>query len=137
MNSHKLGHSFALKLAKKRAESLQLLTYFFLLAKEIIALGGDVSLEWPRFCTGWKIEALMKFIHRIKLQTIDFDGCSLGLKSKKGNPIKKPWGIVTTSSSLVAKLKPFVCCNSRCDRKHHVHDICQGSETYKTGFYSD
>ena len=40
-------------------------------------------------------------------------------------------------SSLVARLSPVVCCNSRCDRKHHVHDICQGSETFKTGFYSD
>ena len=62
MNSFKLGHSFALKLAKKRAESLQMLTYFFLLAKEIIALGGDVSFEWPRFCTGWKLDVLIKFI---------------------------------------------------------------------------
>ena len=79
----------------------------------------------------------MKFIDRFKLQTVDFNGCSLGRKSKKGNPIKKPWRIVTTSSSLVAKLSPFVCCNSRSDCKHHVHDICQGAETYQTGFYSD
>ena len=105
-----------------------MLTYFFLRAKGIIASGGDVSFEWPRFYTGWKLDVLMKFIERFKLLTVDFDGCSLGLKSKKGNPIKKPWRIVTTSSTLVAKLSPFVCC------KNHNHDVCQGAETYQTGF---
>ena len=128
MNSHKLGHSFALELAKKRAESLQMLTYFFLLAKEIIALGGDVSFEWPRFCTGWKLDVLMKFTERFKLLTVDFDGCSLGLASKKGNPIKKPWRVVTTSQTLVDQLSTCVC-----GKKYH-HDICQGAETYQTGF---
>ncbi len=135
LNCHKFGKAFSDKLESRRAQSLVMLNNFFLLAREIIALGGDVSFEWPRFCTGWKIEALDKFIQKFKLQTVDFDGCSLGPKSKKGNAIKKPWRIVTTSSSLVAKLKPFVCCNSRSDCKHHVHDICQGAETYKTGFY--
>ena len=62
MNLHKLGHYVVIKLAKKRAESLQMLTYFFLLAREITALGGDVSFEWPRFCTGWDLDVLKKFI---------------------------------------------------------------------------
>ena len=55
----------------------------------------------------------------------------MGLRSTKGNPIKKPWRIVTTSSSLVAKLSPCIC------NKKHTHDICQGAETFKTGFYTD
>ena len=61
--------------------------------------------------------------------TVDFDGCSLGLKSKKGNPIMKPWRIVTSSQTLVDKLTPYVCSGD------HVHDICQGAETVKSGFY--
>ncbi len=130
MNSHKYGKIFTDKLESRRAHTLIMLNNFFLLAREIIALGGDVSFEWPRFCTGWKIEALDKFINKFKLQTVDFDGCSLGLRSTKGNPIKKPWRIVTTSSSLVAKLSPCIC------NKKHTHDICQGAETFKTGFYT-
>ena len=55
----------------------------------------------------------------------------MGLRSNKGNPIKKPWRIVTTSSSLVAKLFPCIC------KRNHVHDICQGAETFQTGFYTD
>ena len=106
-----------------------MLTYFFLFAKEIIALGGDVSFERPRFCTGWKLDVLIKFIERFKLLTVDFDGCSLGVKSKKGNPIKKPWRSVTTSQKLVDTLSPCVCI------KNDHHDICQGAETYQTGFY--
>ena len=101
------------------------------MAKEVIANGGDVSFEWPRFCTGWKLDVITKFIERFKLLTVDFDGCSLGLKSKKGNPIKKPWRIVTTSQKLVDQLRPCVCANN------HRHDICQGAETYKTGFYNE
>ena len=61
--------------------------------------------------------------------TVDFDGCSLGLKSKKGNPIMKPWRIVTSSQTLVDKLTPYVCSGD------HKHDICQGAETVKSGFY--
>ena len=49
------------------------------------------------FYTGWKLDVLVKFIERFRFLTVDFDGCSLGLKSKKGNPIKKPWRVVTTS----------------------------------------
>ncbi len=53
-----------------------------------------------------------------------------GLKSKKGNPIKKPWRIVTSSQTLVDSLSPHVCVHKASD-----HDICQGAETLKSGFY--
>ena len=110
-----------------------MLNNFFLIAKEIIALGGDISFEWPRGAVGWTLDVLVKFIARFKLLTVDFDGCSLGLKSAKGNPIKKPWTIVTTSQRLVDTLKPYVCCH----KKASDHDICQGAETKKSGFYTD
>ena len=109
MNSHKLGHAFNVKLAKSRVVSLQMLNYFFIIAKEVLALGGDISFEWPREATGWKLDVLQKFIERFKLMTVHFDGCAFGLKSKKGNPIKKPWRIVTSSQTLVDSLSPHVC----------------------------
>ena len=67
MNSHKLGHAFNLKLAKSRTESLQMLTYFFIIAKDVLALGGDISFEWPRPATGWKLDVWQKFIQRFNL----------------------------------------------------------------------
>ena len=43
MNSHKYGKAFTDKLESKRDQSFMMLNNFFLLAREIIALGGDVS----------------------------------------------------------------------------------------------
>ena len=79
------------------------------------------------------LEVLVKFTERFKLLTVDFDGCSLGLKSVKGNPIKKPWRIVTTSQKLVDTLTPYVCVHKNASD----HDICQGAETLKSGFYTE
>ncbi len=59
------------------------------------------------------------------------DGCALGFVSTKGNPIKKPWKIVTTSSRTINN---FI--NLTCDGTH-THDVCQGSDTLKSGFYNE
>ena len=67
MNLHKLGHKFKTKLLVKRAESLTLLKHFKLVAREVIQQGGNVSFEWPRHCSGWKLTELTSFIEKFKL----------------------------------------------------------------------
>ena len=56
-----------------------------------------VSFEWPRYCEGWGPGKSAVATRRQKElpRVIDFDGCAFGLVSRKGGPMKKPWGIVT------------------------------------------
>ena len=88
MNVAKYGDQFKQKLDKSRSKSLVMLQNFFLVAKDIIHYGGHVSFEWPRFSTGWRLEKLQKWIIRHHLLVVDFDGCSLGVRSKKNRPIR-------------------------------------------------
>ena len=83
MNIHKLGHKFKAKLQKKRAESSTLVKHFKLVAREVIQHGGNVSFEWPRHCSGWKLQELTSFIEKFNLKIVDFDGCAVGVKSKR------------------------------------------------------
>ena len=65
------------------------------------------------------------------MKSISFDGCSLGVVTTKRLPIKKPWRIITTSKLLVSSLG-----SCRCPR-NHVHGVCAGRETVRTGFYTE
>ena len=53
MAIHRLGPSYMEKLRAKRKESVELLRRFILVADKIIAQGGQVHFEWPRYCAGW------------------------------------------------------------------------------------
>ena len=131
MNLHRLGDKYARKLANARQQSLKMLHAFKIVAREVISLGGHVSFEWPRYCTGWKLQQLKSFISKFGLATVDFDGCAVGLKSRKGNYIKKPWRIVTTSDSLIQSLRVKRCSGQ------HSHQECGGSESARSAYYTD
>ena len=131
MNLHKLGKPFRIKLLKKREESLLLLHHFKIVAREVIQNGGSASFEWPRYCTGWQLKELTSFLSKFGFQKVDFDGCAFGLKSKKGNFIKKPWTIATTSSRLINTLF-----TRKCDRSH-THQSCEGNEAKRSAFYTE
>eukprot|EP00972_Heterocapsa_arctica_P083368 12285099-Heterocapsa_arctica.AAC.1 len=64
---------------------------FIRLAKAVLAKGGSVSFEWPRYCDGWRQPGVIKMVTGLKLTFVDIDGCSVGVKSKEGVPIYKPW----------------------------------------------
>ena len=66
INSKKLGHKFRMKLLAPRTKSLLMLKYFAVLAREVIANGGDISFERPRFCTGWNLETLTNLISKFE-----------------------------------------------------------------------
>ena len=56
-----------------------------------------VSFEWPRYCEGWDPgkKAVATRLKKELPRVLDFDGCAFGLVSHKGDPMKKPWRIVT------------------------------------------
>ena len=60
---------------------------------------------------------------------VDFDGCAVGLRSKKGVPIKKPWRVRTTSQRIVDSFK-----DKKCSCKQ-PHEKCEGSETARSAMY--
>ena len=53
----------------------------------------------------------------------------MGLRSKKGNPTKKPWRVKTTSQRIVDAFKDKTC---SCG---HPHEICEGTETARSAMY--
>ena len=129
-NEHKLGADFRKKLGEARERSRTMLSNFRIAALEVIKGGGDVSFEWPRFCSGWDLTDLVELEVEIGMWRVNFDGCSVGVRAENGAFIKKPWTISTTSEGLREALAPLVC------NKLHSHTPCAGKETKKTGFYT-
>ena len=50
-----------------------MLENFIVLADLVIELGGHVSFEWPRYCSGWLLPILISFIERRQLYIVDVD----------------------------------------------------------------
>ena len=92
--------------------------------------GGHVFFESPRHCSGWTIKELSSFIGRWNLFSVRVDGCSAGVVSKKGRPIKKSWRLVTSSETQATELAKF-----KCKHKRGSHDQAQGNETKGTERY--
>ena len=106
-----------------------MLRSFVQVSEIILALGGDVSFEWPRFCAGWALPELTKWINRHQLFSVTCDGCMLGV-AFKGKPCKKPWRIVTSSKRLAETLSQY-----QCNHEQGGHTPIQGSATRQSGFY--
>ena len=85
------------ELARKRALSIRLLEHFAEVAEFAYKLGGEVSFEWPGYCSGWIQKPLVDLIQKLDLYTARPDGCACGLRDSNGVPIKKPWRFVTSS----------------------------------------
>ena len=131
LNLHRLGKKFRTKLLERRKESLAMLERFAELARIVVAKGGTVSFEWPKACTGWRLSELQMIEQELGMKRVTIHGCMLGVLSKKGVPIKKPWMISSNSPSLIQHLEQFVCDN------RHNHEKCEGSETKRSGFYPE
>ena len=93
---HKYGAPYARDLEKRRAVSRRMLSRFIYLAEIVLKQGGEVSFEWPRFCTEWQLPELINFIVNWDPYTCAVDGCAFGLKDKDGVPVKKPWQFITS-----------------------------------------
>ena len=134
INRHKGDSSFAKRLARKVQESKHLFASFVLMANIIMGLGGDVSFEWPQGCDSWERDDVKRFFdqHQEKFYTVNFDGCSLGVKSLNGNPIKKPWRVKTTNKALAHELLKCKCTHSPDE-----HVPAAGNETARTAFYPE
>ena len=94
---------------KRKRHSRKLIKNGLLLAREQIALGGEIGWEWPANNEGWKLPEVRAFWLELlqdgNMFTARIDGCAYGLVSGKGVPMKKPW-LIKTTSSIIAKSIP-------------------------------
>ena len=60
---------------------------------------------------------------------VDFEGCAVGLRTKDGLPLKKPWRLKTTSQRIVNAFQSKRC---RCQQ---THARCEGAETTRSAMY--
>ena len=103
------------------------------MAKRQLSQGRHFAWEWPVNNGGWKLREMREFVEMLQkwdcLHLVPFDGCAYGLKSSKGNFLRKPWKVITSSALLAAALQ------RKCPG-HAFHDECLGhDEARSSGFY--
>ena len=89
--------------------SLEYVKTFGCLGKATLARGGSISFEWPRRCEGWKEEVVTTMMNELKLEPIEIGGCAVGVRSKSGDPILKPWRIAVTPQHMKQALDCLRC----------------------------
>ena len=130
MNIHLYGPEFEKKLARQRVENLLMVKNFWELAKFVREDPESyLAYEWPAHCRGWENPTVQKIMTDLGLTPIMVDGCQLGVTSKDGIPILKPWQIRTNSPGLIKALE-----GRRCKREH-AHQECSGQHTERSGYY--
>ena len=132
LNEHLHGHKpgFSARLAKARRQSMTLLKTFISLGEYVIKNGGTVTFEWPAKASGWKKPEIEGMIRKLGLRSVDIDGCSVGVVSRAGEKMVKPWKIATTSDIILKDFEKLVC------SRDHDHVPCEGGEAKQSGFYT-
>ena len=115
---------------EQQSQSEELIHSFIQVANIVLDQGGEVSFEWPRYCTGWHSKVLLNWIAERQLLSSVFPGCAVGVTAKDGKPAKKPWRVVTSCRRLAANLS-----NLRCT--HSEHAPLEGQWTRKSAFYPE
>jgi len=131
INKLRGGERFKVHLNKMILTSKKLFKSFVKSAELVLSLGGTVTFEWPRHNSVWNRPDVRRFFEqRPELQSVEFDGCMLGLKSKEKRPIKKPWKLMSTDPRIISAFQGYLC-------KHqpHGHDKCEGAEISRSAFY--
>jgi hypothetical protein len=92
------------------------------LARAVIAAGGDISFEWPASCTLWEDQEVKDMISEFGLKKARCDGCALGVvaqrASVRGRPMQKAWEIATTSDSVYEEISAHRCSGPECKANH-------------------
>ena len=131
LNAARLGPSFRAYLRRQKSQPKKLFASFADRAELVLSRGGTVTFEWPRYNDGWEREDVKAFFaNHPEFVEVLFDGCAVGMKSKDGKPIRKPWKLMTTSLGIKAFFE-----NMKCSHDPSEHAKAAGSETARTAFY--
>eukprot|EP00972_Heterocapsa_arctica_P098373 14517610-Heterocapsa_arctica.AAC.1 len=77
LNFRKASDTAKTKIMESLIVSMDFIVTFVRLAKTVLARGGSVSFEWPRYCAGWSQPAVRRMITELGLTFVDIDGCSV------------------------------------------------------------
>jgi len=137
VNKHIYPKTHSARIQKHDALFRLLVRNFEKLAEQIDNGGGIIAWEWPTVCTWWKRREVVRIVKKFRLVKVDFNGCMLGLKSPKGNPIFKKWTVATNSPEIVDALSGCKCHRVgdklSCGAVQHEH--ARGQVTKLTYFY--
>jgi hypothetical protein len=111
-------------------DSRYLMANFVSLARIIKYRGGGIIFEWPTKKKLWKEDTVEQMIQDLQLTKESFNGCQLGLRTRKGKAICKPWTFATNVPCVVEMLKDFK------RTRDHEHAVCAGDELKRTESYT-
>eukprot|EP00971_Amphidinium_carterae_P246199 4889689-Amphidinium_carterae.1 len=95
-----------------------------------IQLGHSFAWEWPAYNDLWGSEVGKSVLSLEGCTSVQIDGCNFGLADRSGQPVQKPWKIVTNSRTLRGSLNGRRCC---CKSNHSQ---CRGSRAEESGCYT-
>eukprot|EP00959_Pyramimonas_sp_CCMP1952_P294758 6165036-Pyramimonas_sp.AAC.1 len=75
------------------------------IARAVHKAGGAVCIEWPTQCNYWRDLQVKDFMRELEFVKAALHGCACGLQDSKGNFMKKPWTIASTSSDVAEGLE--------------------------------
>ena len=128
INRKKGGAAFIRKLAHQVKESKRLFSSFTKRAERVLNHNGTVTFEWPRPCSGWKRPDVVAFFEKHpQFMCGDFEGCAVGLTTRDGLPLKKPWRLMTTSQRIKDVFQDKRC---KCQQ---THARCEGAKALWLG----
>eukprot|EP00971_Amphidinium_carterae_P034858 686180-Amphidinium_carterae.1 len=61
---------------------------------------GIAVMKWLTSCTYWQKRRVKGFSNLHHLKNVDLHGCAVGLTSRSGAPIKKPWALATNCLAI-------------------------------------
>eukprot|EP00959_Pyramimonas_sp_CCMP1952_P053417 1117419-Pyramimonas_sp.AAC.1 len=100
------------------------------LAKEVNKRNGQMCLEWPTPCGYWHDPQVKEFLSNYNTTKIQLHGCAYGFKNNKGQYMKKPRTIASSSSVIAEGLV------RRCDGSHKSVET-RGKECKQAEEYTD
>ena len=121
------------RLKQKRRKHKIMIRHGVQLAREQLERGGHLGWEWPRNNGGWYLPEVQRLIKYLKGEGIyhftRLDGCQVVVIAQdSGNPMKKPWSIMSTSIHMHHALN-LTCPGS------HEHDSCMGHQRARNSAY--
>ena len=128
------GSATRKRIAQHKVDFKSLWDNFVPCALRVLKAGGSVSIEWPQQCEYWRDDSVTSFLAQQPFRGTLVHGCMLDLKATSGpnvgRPIKKPWIVQSTMSSLGPYLGVV------CD-KSHLHARCAGADTRLSESYTE
>ncbi len=110
--------------AARLREADAMVDFAMFLAKQQVQSGRYFVFEHPLSATSWSLPSVKAVAELEGVRRASFDQCAFGLKSPRGQPMKKPTALLTNSAFVYSAFNGKSC---RCDQPH-LHII--GSEDY-------